>query len=55
MSSQAHKIKDCPIKLEYCYPSCTFWRDKKCQYRKIVREMRGEVPPNPVGAIYEDH
>ena len=47
MNLQGHKVEHCPIGYEYCYPSCYFRRDGKCQYKKIAREMRGKVPLNP--------
>ena len=36
-------VDDCPLypgEKSYCFPSCTFWREGKCDYEKIVQEMR---------------
>jgi hypothetical protein len=40
---QGHKVDDCPIGYEDCYPSCRFWRDDRCQHEEIIKEHKGRL------------
>lgn len=31
--NKAVKVANCPIKLEYCYPSCYFRKGDKCHFK----------------------
>jgi hypothetical protein len=53
---QGHKVDNCPIKSDYCYPSCMFWQGK-CDYERIIRQnielikarVKGKLPQNVMG------
>ncbi len=47
-------VKDCPIDCETCYQSCTFWRNGKCDYDKIVEELRAWAKENNFTPYTED-
>lgn len=39
--AKGHTVKDCPIKLEVCFPSCTFWVKERCHHDELTRNNKG--------------
>ena len=41
--SMGYPVKDCPIGLDVCYPSCYFSINGKCEYDRVIGKDRSDI------------
>ena len=39
--NKGYTVKDCPIKLEVCFPSCKYWFRGECHHNELMRNNKG--------------
>ena len=41
--SEGVPVSDCPLGLKVCYPSCYWWQDGKCIFKKEAEMVENEI------------
>ncbi len=33
------RVTNCPIHIDFCFTSCFFWRQDRCQHKEVMAEI----------------
>jgi len=47
--AQGKRVGDCPIEQRFCYSSCYFWRDGRCEHQAIMAKYKKEKRREKLG------
>ncbi|MBA7583245.1 hypothetical protein ES708_25186 [subsurface metagenome] len=47
--AQGKRVDDCPIEQRFCYSSCYFWRDGRCEHQAIMAKDKKEKRREKLG------